>query len=318
MSGLLRWAAAGAAAALVAALAPAGGQADEALKGRICYARKEADGYQLRIMDADGKNDHVIPNQPAKMNLMPAWSPDGKQIAFMNSVEEGTENPDSFGLYVIGADGSGLRRLAEDEKLAALPAWSPDGKRILFTADREGGPVLRSINADGSGAQDFPTGLKFAIAPFFSPDGKRLAFTGTNEINASEKSIDLYVGNADGTGAEKLTMGDGFAIGSPGGWSPDGKAIAFVRANPENKTADLHVWLVDDKVDNRLMDLKIGEGFLQTIPFPGWSPDGKWLVLSQLGDGGKAALWRISADGKTQEKITPADASCHSPAWSRN
>jgi TolB protein len=315
MSVLLRGLAVGAAVALVAALAPAGGQADEALKGRICYARKEADGYQLHVMDADGKNDRVIPNQPAKANLMPAWSPDGKQIAFMNS-PNGEANPDSFGLYVIGADGSGLKRLAENEKIAALPAWSPDGKRLLFVGDHENAPALKAINADGSDLQELRTGLKFAIAPFFSPNGKQIAFSGSNQ--EGERQVDLYLANPDGSGAEKVTMGEGFAIASAGGWSPDGKSIAFVRANPEARSAELHVWLVDDKVDNRLIDLKIGEGFFEAIPFPGWSPDGKWLVFGQLGEDGRSGIWRLSADGKTRERLTPADASCHAPAWSRN
>ena len=62
-------------AALIAAVLLPPSRADEASKGRICYARKDADGYLLHVMDPDGKSDKLLANQPGKVNMMPAWSP---------------------------------------------------------------------------------------------------------------------------------------------------------------------------------------------------------------------------------------------------
>ena len=99
--------------------------------------------------------------------------------------------------------------------------------------------------------------------------------------------------------------------------SPDGTTIAYAAADPAKREASLHLWLVADKVDNRIASFKIGEGELESMPVTGWSPDGKWLVVSRAGDDGKIGIWRISADGQTKERLSSGDAACVCPAWSR-
>ena len=62
----------------------------------------------------------------------PAWSPDGKKIAFAS---ERTGNPD---IWVMDSDGGNLRQLTTHTALDAAPAWSPDGKKIAFDSERTG------------------------------------------------------------------------------------------------------------------------------------------------------------------------------------
>jgi Tol biopolymer transport system component len=76
--------------------------------------------------------------QPAQ-----AWSPDGERIAFVRQAE----------LYVINADGSGQRLLANATETVDLPAWSPDGEKIAFPCPAAPGAVgtdLCVMNADGT------------------------------------------------------------------------------------------------------------------------------------------------------------------------
>lgn len=289
------------------------GSAAQALTGKICYAAKDGETLQLHVMDADGKNDRTIPNQPCKVNIMPAWSPDGKQIAF-TSGEMAQEQ--SFATYIINVDGTGLRRLGDNEKIVALPAWSTDGKTLLCTVDRGDKPSLVAFDAQGGGSKDMPTGFPFSAFGFYSPDGKQLAFS-AGEKAENDMMVALYIAGPDGSNAQKVTQGTGFCIGSLSAWSPDGKSIAYVDAKPNEKTGSLHLLNVANKADSQLTDLKIGGNFFMTVPYPSWSPDGKWIAYCEMEEGQNAGVWRISSDGKTKERITPDSVSAHSPAWSR-
>ena len=82
------------------------------------------------VMNADGSDQRELLDEPASD---PAWSPDGKKIAFSKPVPGGL----SF-IYVMNADGSGEPRRLTKESFArdTDPAWSPDGTKIAFTADR--------------------------------------------------------------------------------------------------------------------------------------------------------------------------------------
>ena len=72
----------------------------------------------------------------------PAWSPDGKMLAFLR-VRSG--NPD---IYTINADGSGERRLTSDSGEDVDAAWSPDGKLIAFDSTRTGRSQIFVMNAE--------------------------------------------------------------------------------------------------------------------------------------------------------------------------
>ena len=81
-------------------------------------------------MNADGSNPRQL-TRYAGSN--PAWSPDGRRIAFRSR----------FDLFVVNVDGSGLRRLARN---GSAPTWSPDGRTIAFLHNRE----VYIVKADGS------------------------------------------------------------------------------------------------------------------------------------------------------------------------
>jgi hypothetical protein len=75
----------------------------------------------------------------------PAWSPDGKRIAYI-SKDDG-----NFEIYVINSDGSGKTRLTNTPQSDGLPIWSPDGRHIAFRSDRDGKWAIYVMKPDGTG-----------------------------------------------------------------------------------------------------------------------------------------------------------------------
>jgi len=121
---------------------------------------------------------------PGYWDAEPDVSPDGSRIVFIRIRElvdrGGARN--LAAVFVVGADGSGLRRLTPWDADAATPAWSPDGTRIAFNvADHLlglGRPQILVMNADGSGRTritDDP--IASAFWPTWSSDGSTIVFT---------------------------------------------------------------------------------------------------------------------------------------------
>ena len=101
----------------------------------------------------------------------PAWSPDGKTIAVVLSVEGGSQ------IYLINSDGSGpRRRISNSTSIDTEPRYSSDGRWLYFTSDRGGSPQIYRMPSGGGEAQRVTFRGSYNVSPRPSPDGRVLAY----------------------------------------------------------------------------------------------------------------------------------------------
>ena len=131
----------------------------------------------------------------ARLASDPVWSPDGRKIAFVRLSKP-------LGVYVVNADGSGVRNLTPKPMGAAYarPAWSPDGRKIAFASERDGNSEIYLMNANGSGQRNLTLDPAYDGDPGWSPDGKKITF-----VSNRDGRYEVYVMNGDGSEQRRLT-----------------------------------------------------------------------------------------------------------------
>ena len=168
-------------------------------------------------MNADGSGQRRLTRNQGDHN--PAWSPDGRRIAFIRDQKFKNQNSSislvagattgvqywaDFEVYVMNADGSGQRQLTQNG--GGDPAWSPDGRRIAFTSYRIGNSEVYLMNADGSGQRQLTRYPAQDGSPAWSPDGRRIAFSRSPaDCGLGFCDREVYLMNADGSGQRNLT-----------------------------------------------------------------------------------------------------------------
>ena len=137
---------------------------------RVCFAVPAPTGQEIASVGRDGKDRRTL--TAGGINNWPAYSPDGSRVAFCSS-RDGT-----FDLYVMAADGSGVRRVVELDGMQARPAWSPDGRRLAFTWNRGGVYEVHAVNPDGTGRVRLAGGPERSDYPAWHPAGDSVVFVG--------------------------------------------------------------------------------------------------------------------------------------------
>jgi Tol biopolymer transport system component len=245
----------------------------------------------------------------------PAWSPDGRKIAFVSDRAGNAE------IYVMNADGSEQRRLTRNAAPDFGPAWSPDGRKIAFQSLRNAGPracsqahvsagcnwELYVMNADGSGQRRLTRDPGLDRGATWSPDGRELLFGRAPwEQGALRRSPGFWIMNADGSDQRRLVTADRTAA-----WSPDGRMIAFSRKAGSNR--EIYV-IRPDGSGQRALTHNPG-----VDADPTWSPDGRKIAfLGRREPGNNVDVYVMNADGTGQRNLTRNTASYfYSPvAWS--
>ena len=280
--------------------------------------------------------------QPVGGDIEPAWSPNGKQIAFARDIGGHGE------IYVMNATGGGARALTHGAPNHFDPMWSPDGKTIAYSrittshgqtlsgqvekVPASGGASTQVTN--GTGGYDevlgwSPDGTQIAFerivggvgAVFvtgkggprqvtakgedgylgaWSPNGQKIAFVQT----AKNAFGDIWVMNADGTGAHALVIDRGDDTDPR--WAPNGKQIAYA----SSKTAHYEIYTVGAAGGSRQVSHENGDA-----KDPAWSPDSTKIAFSTEVNG-QSQIAVVNATGAGQRTLTNSSGDNTNPVWS--
>jgi tetratricopeptide (TPR) repeat protein len=115
--------------------------------GLIAYhgCNERWDECGIWVMKAGGFNPVRLTTDPS--DTAPAWSPNGKQLAFISARSGNWE------LYVIDAAGGKARQLTDNRATDVAPTWSPDGKQLAFLSNRDGGWAIYVMNIQSGRVQ---------------------------------------------------------------------------------------------------------------------------------------------------------------------
>jgi Tol biopolymer transport system component len=264
----------------------------------------------------DGSGYALLPIPDPTLQISGTWSPDGTRFLVAGWDDS---LPSRGGLYTLGSvDGDRLVRLTEP---GAPPndypvGYSPDGSKVLFIRQKEpydhSGPMdVFVVGKDGSGLVRLnPPGTTSLLdGQSWSPDGEQVAFVASKGQLFGTDPNAVFVVNADGTGAQRITP---WSVTLRAEWSPDGEWIAFDMAESEPVPRDLFLVHPDGTGLTRITS---NEDDKMSFA-PAWSPDSRTLLfIRREYTEGSTDLWTVNVDGTEMSQVTHLPAEYTGYRW---
>ena len=261
---------------------------------RIAVSTLDEEHGGIYVVNEDGSGKQRLTK--GNSDILPRWSPDRKQIAFLALREQDHELAEEHDLafhwllYAMDADGRNQRRLTKTP-IGMIFQWSPDGSRFVFQSSGEDGnnkakdgtasSAIYVMKSDGTEQKRLTPIENNDGFPSWSPDGKQIAFCSNRNGN-----MDIFAMNADGSDVRRLTTNE--ANDSVPTWSPGGKQIAFTSFRESGTAFTVNA---DGTQESSLA--------VRGRPLA-WSPDGHSLLIEKDGQ-----LVLAGADGRNPKELTP-------------
>jgi serine/threonine protein kinase/Tol biopolymer transport system component len=280
--------------------------------GQIAFASMRDGLPQIYLANTDGTGLQKITTMDAGA-CQPSWSPDGLRLVFTSPCSARGEVNDNLyinsSLYLINADGTGIKTLTTAPGSAYDPAWAPDGKRIAFTSLRDGRKEIYTLDVESGAVTRLTnsTGDVENSQPAWSPSADRIAYV--------VKRFGAYQ-----VWAMSDTGQDNFQLARSGQqlwdylpvWLPDGQTIVFDEKNID--TAALPVLMsvrYDDKGTKDPAKLQLPRP-MEDIEY---SPDGFWMVFESADNNGNRDIYFSTVSGGNRTRLTDDPKADFDPTW---
>lgn len=266
-----------------------------AFSTRLAYVTLETvngkSRYRLQVSDVDGQRASIR-LESGEPILSPAWSPDGKKLAYV-SFETGKP------VIFVHELATGKRtKVADYPGLNSAPAWSPDGRYLLMTLSRDGNAEIYR--------KDLQTGDLRRVTNHWAIDTEAMYDnTGDGLFFTSDRSGGPQIYRMDSLGAEprRITFGSRYnARPRPG---PDGRYVYYVH----QRDGAFHIARTDLKSGQETILTRTGSD-----ESPSLSPNGRMLIYATKQDG-KGVLTVISVDGGAAFSLPASEGEVREPAW---
>jgi TolB protein len=211
----------------------------------------------------------------------PAWSPDGKTIAYVH----GDTVNGQTGLWLIDTSGAN-KRLLYASIGAYSPTWSPNGQWIAFSDNAQ----IFKMKINGDSLQQLTNeGRNFS--PSWSPDGRWITY----DVSLPVTSAGIWIMRNDGSQGRRI-FGGAYPT-----WNPDSKSIlAVIGTSATSIWTRFLIYYLDSSHPNDTLPATTGNN----NSYPRYSPDGKLIAYTSDPYGGKSQIWVINSDGTKPRQLT--------------
>jgi Tol biopolymer transport system component len=273
----------------------------------LVFAQRMPDSEPSRIvrlsLDSLETTRLTSPPENTLGDFFPAFSPDGRSLAFMRSSSAIWGDTD---IWVQPVEGGQPRQITFGKYDAAVQlAWTSTGDEIVFTGGMRGGATIYRVSLEGGEPRQLP-GIGQNTAAL-TVNGTRIVY---QQRHVQAPDIWRVPGRKTAPAGRipRTLIDSSWADGSPA-YSPDGRWIAF----QSERSGHPNIWRCDhDGTDP--VQLTRFESHTGT---PRWSPDGRRIVFDSL-ESGNWDIWVLDAESGTARQLTQDPGEDGTPFWSRN
>jgi len=264
---------------------------------RIAYviARGSGDGarYALVVADSDGYNPQEVVRSSQPL-LGPAWSPDGRKLAYVNFERGNSE------VWIQDLSSGQREQVSSFRGINSSPAFSPDGSKLALTLSRTGNPEIYVLDIASKALTQLTHHYSIDTSPAWSQDGQTIYFTSDRSGQPQ-----IYQIPASGGEAQRVTF-EGRYNADPS-VSFDGHKIAVTQG-----AGNVYRVAVMDRSFGAPRWAMLSPGALDESP--SFAPNASMLIYAAR-EGMQGVLYAVSADGRVRQRLRMESGDVRVPAW---